>query len=515
MKKLTLFIGTFIILLISFSCKKDFSTPQSISTNQIENKASIPPFPFAWETADYMPTPPGISILVPWASGSNKNFPIDIAYDFLQSDGWELVYQTFNTTALTSPSYFALYNRYRGLLRYYLYLFPNSPTASTYVNHGIDITGSATPHILNYIGQDIVDVDIKQRSTTGIQNYQLQSTGGWYVMQYEIAYDPTIATTPYQNLNFQWYSKSINITEVNLSGQINGTLKGTITQPGSTPTLTGTGSALIKAAWEGFGISILSLPTGSTGLAAAQELKLKEGINAGISGVVKNLFSALFGGSSGSTQQVSLNLNAQIGLNGSLTNSIGLANIGLVIPGLQDGLTSPGYTPGYNNPMGIFYLSAKPKVNIVNTIYNGNSGCSGTFSGGYGFYVGPRKHDYSIDNSSFSVLFNPSVINSNPDGAQIQNYDQKLVLLEPMSYTSGSYYCPVISDGLVESVGNYTDVRVGLTNSVRSQPYYGSSIPVNLPHGNLAIRVSFDVVPNNGAPSTKIIKTFWADRVFL
>ena len=510
MKKLTLFIGTFIILLISFSCKKDFSTPQSISTNQIENKASIPPFPFAWETADYMPTPPGISILVPWASGSNKNFPIDIAYDFHQSEGWELVYQTFNTTALTSPSYFALYNRYRGLLRYYLYLFPTSPTPSTYVNHGIDITGPATPHILNYIGQDIVDINIKQRSTTGIQNYQLQSTGGWYVMQYEIAYDPSIITTPYQNLNFQWYSKSINITEANLSGQINGTLKGTITQPGSSPTLTGTGSGLIKAAWEGFGVSILSLPTGTTGLPAWQELKMKEGINSGLSGVVKNLFSALFGGSSGSTQQVSLNLNAQIGLNGSLTNSTGLANIGLVIPGLQDGLTSPGYTPGYNNPMGIFYLSAKPKINVTDIV----TGC-GSIPGGYGWLICAHSHSYAIDNTSFSVLFNPSVINSNPDGAQIQNFTQELVLIKPLPYSMGNGAGIPTSDGTVESIGDYTDVRVNLTYSDRGQPQYGNLIPFHLSHGELGIRFSFDVVPNSGAPSTKIIKTFWATEIFL
>jgi hypothetical protein len=508
----------FFYLLISFSiiigCKKNISIPESIETNQAQNNASITPFPFSWETADYMPTPPGTPILVPWASGSNKNFPVDIAFDFKKSDGWELVYNTFNTTALTSPSYFALYNRYRGLLRYYLYLFPSTPTASTYVNHGINISGSATPHMLNYIGQDIVEINTKLRSTTGIQNYQLQSTGGWYIMQYEIAYDPSISSTSYQALNFQWYSKSINITALNLSGSINGTMTGSITQPGSTPNIGGTINSTVKGVFELLAKSALT--AGGTGLLPFQADKLLEGINSSSSGIVKNIFSAIFGGSSGSTQQITLSLNAQIGLSGSSTSSTSLADIGLVIPGLQDGLTSPGFTPGYNNPMGVFYLSAKPKIKIVDVV----SGGGVSVPGGFGAQGVPHRHTYTIDNTSFSVLYNPSVINSLAVGAQILNFKQEITLIEPAPYFN-SFNIPsaVTSDGVVEQVGNYTDVRANLTNSVRYQIFYGgpggAGIPFHQSHGKLGIRFSFDVVPNNGAPAAKVIKTFWADELYL
>lgn len=493
------------------SCKKNSFSPDSIEIKNTENISPISPFPFDWETADYMPTPPGNPILVPWASGSNKNYNTDIAFDFKKSDGWVLVYNTFNTTALTSPTFFTLYNKYRGILRFYIYLPPTTPTSSTYINHGINVSGSATPNILNYIGQDIVDINTKQLSTTGIQNYQLQSTGGWYVMQYEIAYDPTISTTPYQNLNFQWYSKSVNITQVNLSGAINGTLKGTISQPGSTPSVGGTITQLVSGAYEVTGTTFLGLAVGGSGLTTDVENKLKQSITDGLSsGIVKNIFSALFGGSSGTTQQVDLVLNAQIGLQGSFTNSTGLANPNLVIPGLSGSQTAPGYIPGYDQPLGVFYLSAKPKINITDVV----SGSG--ISTGYGSQVVPHKHTYAINNSSFSVLYNPAVINNNSDGAHIENLKQELFLVKPTPLVT-SPYNSITTDGIVEQIGNYTDARSGITYSNAYQSYYpgSTSIPFHQSHGPLAIRISFDIVPNSGAPRTKAVKAFWADQVFL
>jgi hypothetical protein len=492
------------------SCKKDIAVGDSIAIDNNENKAPIPPFPFSWETADYMPTPPGTPVLVPWASGSNKNYNIDIAFDFKQSDGWELVYNTFNTTALTSPSYFALYNKYRGLLRFYLYLFPATPTASTYINHGINIAGSATPSILNYTGQDIIDMNVKLRSATGIQKYQLQSTGGWYVMQYEMAYDPSITSTNYQNLDFQWYSKSTNITEVNLSGAINGTLKGTITQPASAPSLGGTIISLTRGTYEIMGTSFLNALLSETGMDSTAYAKTHQSITSALSsGIIKNIFSAIFGGSGGSTQQVSLTLNASIGLAGNMTSSTGLANTSLVIPGLSGSQSAPGFIPGYNDPMGVFYLSAKPKVNTLDEV-------SGTaIHYGYGYTAVPHRHTYTIDNSSFTTLFNPAVINSNTNGAHIENFQQQLALLTPVGAINAGPNGWFTSDGTSEDVGDYKDVRVSLSYSNRYQSAYGTTLPFHQTHGPLVIRFIFDVVPNNGAPRTKMVKTFYADEVFL
>jgi hypothetical protein len=61
--------------------------------------------------------------------------------------------------------------------------------------------------------------------------------------------------------------------------------------------------------------------------------------------------------------------------------------------------------------------------------------------------------------------------------------------------------------GVQEVIGNYTaftGTNVGTTYTmVRNQP----------PNNSVAIRVSFNVVPNDGAPSSLIVKTFFANLV--
>jgi len=175
-----------------------------------------------------MPTPAGTApILVPWASGSNQLFNPEIAFDFKHADGWSLVYNTFNTTQLSPPYYFALYNKYRGILRSYLYIAPGNPTPSTYFSDGLSLAGSGTSSSLAF-GQDVADVATPLKSIAKIQSYQIQSTGAWYATQYEVAYDPGISGQNQQNLNYVWNINSVNLSSVTLNGTSNGTLTGTL-----------------------------------------------------------------------------------------------------------------------------------------------------------------------------------------------------------------------------------------------------------------------------------------------
>ena len=114
--------------ILTTGCKKDLNG--SVAANGTDG---ITPFPLNWETVDYMPTPSGTTILVPWANGSVKGFSSDIWYDFKSSDGWSLVYNTFNTTSLPANPWFALYNKYRGLLRIYVFVTTNGFVASDYL----------------------------------------------------------------------------------------------------------------------------------------------------------------------------------------------------------------------------------------------------------------------------------------------------------------------------------------------------------------------------------------------
>lgn len=487
-----LFIAT--SMLIFSSCKKDIKALESLGVDPSENKAPIPPFPFAWETADYMPTPPGISIQVPWASGANQMFSPDIAYDFLQVDGWELVYNTFNMTALTSPSFFALYNKYRGLLRFYIWLPPGSPAPSTYINSGLNLSGSGTSSMLNYIAQDAVDINVNQRDNVKAEGYQLQATGGWYATQYEICYDPTISGISYQDLNMVWNTQSINLTNIELFGTQTGTLKGTISQPATGFNISASGlpTSLAQGALHATGLGIWNNNSASA-LGLPQNIydAIKSGLTSGLSGVVKNLLSGIFGGSSGSTQQVNLTLNTQIRLQGSLTNNSGLGMPTLVIPGSLNSQSAPGFIPGYNSPMGIFNISAKPTVSVSTTVQ--------TIQAGMYSVLLQFSSTLSINSGSFQTLFNPALLAN----ASIQNFKQELVLLNPSP--------PYSTNGVLETIGNRT-AYTGVTSYVQRFTFSISSqgnFQLNPTFGTLAVRFSFDVVPNNpNVPPSKIVKTF-------
>jgi hypothetical protein len=141
--------------------------------------------------------------------------------------------------------------------------------------------------------------------------------------------------------------------------------------------------------------------------------------------------------------------------------------------------------------MGVFNISARPTISVstaVQTIWTS-------------FYAAQLQFSstLTINNSSFQTLFNPAVLSS----AQIQNFKQELVLLNPTN-------TPYSTDGVLETIGSnaaYTGVTSyvqRITFSMGSQGNFN----LNQTFGKLAIRFSFDVVPNNGAPRSKVVKTF-------
>lgn len=505
--KICIFIS--LIMLSLNSCKKEELLVKDTRVTEADpSLAGTLPFPFAWETANTMPTPAGPTILVPWASGSNQQFDPALAFDFKKLDGWELVYNVFNTTSISSPMFFMLYNRYRGLLRVYLYLPPSTPTPSTYINHGLKLSGSGNSSMLNFIAQDVVDAGIKVAATTQTETYQLQATGGWHVFQYEIAYDPGIASTSYQTLNFVCNTQSYNITQFNLYGKITGTLTGTVGQAATAPSISlpGTATSIIKGVLSGVSTGGITAALAGANVDTAIKSAAEKALQKGLTGFVENVFNAVFGGGSGGVQQqVNIKLNADIGLQGTSVTSTGLGNFTLAIPGSTNSIGAPGYSPGYDKIMGVMNLSAKPKIKSQDVISGGGFGV------GYGVMAVPHRHTYSIDNTSYSVLFNPAVINGTATGAQIQNLKQEIVLFNAGYPSWGQSF---VTDGLKEQVGS-TIVFTNPTYSIQHQLSYGPSTPFNQTHGKLAIRVSFDVVPNNGATRVKVVKTFSATEVFI
>lgn len=105
------FIGFFTIC----SCQKEDIINVETANNPSPVSTRVIPTPdFDWENADWMPTPTGQTrIPAPWiGQGSiSSTYGIDVVNDRKSSNGWELVYNTFdpNATTLVNP-YFILYN---------------------------------------------------------------------------------------------------------------------------------------------------------------------------------------------------------------------------------------------------------------------------------------------------------------------------------------------------------------------------------------------------------------------
>lgn len=480
----SIFLAIFLILTLFSSCKKELAN-STIIVN--ESKDGILPYPLDWETANFMPTPPGTSILVPWGSGSNQTFSPDLALDYKATDGWVLVYNTFNTTALSNPKQFMLYNKYRGLLRLYLYLDPNTPNPSSNITHSLSLssTGGATSSILNFAGKDVIDISAPNTTTVSeIQQYQIIATGSWYVFQFEMAYDPTISNFSYQNLNLLWSAGSTNITEANLAGSINGSLKGTIGTPAGPPSII---NALGKGVVTITGLAVLS--NNPTLLPSLIQSKVQGALQDGLNGSIHDLFNGIFGGNSNNAQEVNLHFNADLKITGTLINSSGLLYNVFAIPGTANSQNAPSFSPGYTQPLGVFNISNRPQVKVTSVRTTPPPNWDGLPTR---YYV----NSFSLQPASFSTIINPALSGI----ATVQVLYQTVFLPESVVDPTNHFY----------SYNAYKE-QIGQSVYYEGTPMDGTQI--NAGPGLAVVRMVLKVTPVNGAPPSTIVKTFLADLV--
>jgi hypothetical protein len=492
----------FFILYLS-SCKKDTTDISSVSVqNKQAQNGPIPSYDFDWETATYMPSAASSSynpIPVPWNSGTTAIDP-NLVSDYKKNDGWKLVWNTFTpTTILGDQNYtyfFGLYNVYRGLLRVYLWHLANS-NATTYVNHGLSLYGSGSP-ILNFNATDIVDASANKSTFTQILKQQMTSAQGtWFVFQYEMAYDPNMANTSFPSFGLSWQPQWVNLSNITLNGTQTGTIEGYVGNPNA-------GFNFGGLAQEGALTFLGKLNYAQLlGIVDAKdgEKPYTDAFNEASGGIVKGFFSGILGGSS-STQAVNLTINTQIKLQGNLISNGLVADKKFVMPGQSNNQTADGLIPIYSDVLGVFNVIGTPQINLApnywtNTVedpYNGGvcdvSGCDLTMW---------------LDDNSLNFVWNPAIINSSPSGATIQNIKKDIIALVPNG--SGN-----------EKIGNQE--AISFNNLASGTPAYmsfgtgGSCTSLGLIYTpQFAVRVSFDVVPNNGAPKSTIVKTFLSNQL--
>jgi hypothetical protein len=377
------------------SCQENgIMDDQTLSTLSPSSQTrSVIPDTFDWENADWMPTPSGQSrIPTPWVGQGSlaSMFGLDVINDRKKSDGWELMYNTFTKNApgnLENP-YFVLYNKYRGLLRIFLYTTTQFISPSTYLQDGISVISNQKTTLLNFLGSEFVDGS-KERSS--YQQMQPAPSDGsmplasnkWYMMQYEMAYDPNISKIPYNQVQLNWDVNYYNVENINMGGEIQGTINGTIGGSSDnnmfTPLKT-LGTTIGKGVLAGIGVNTIhkntiDKETGENKLGLSKETfkDVTNGVNSALSaaagdlpGAIIGLFSAIIGGSNTTPLPVSLNVSANITLKGTGTNSGSFPSmpVSFWMPGTNIPYSAVGYIPLYGKSLGVVNFIGKPDIII-------------------------------------------------------------------------------------------------------------------------------------------------------
>ncbi|OQP42809.1 hypothetical protein A4H97_11655 [Niastella yeongjuensis] len=427
----------------------------------ITGNTTVPPsktkynFVFDWENTQFMPVVPGHpAVPVPWSDQTIRNYDPGLRYDYKKSDGWELVYNSFSDTLDAADPFFILYNKYRGVIRYYTYnVRESNPTVANYrsIVNIMSVNGEVNgmTHMLNFADQLIVDMNVNSDRAVLMEPWPF-TQNAWYLSQYEIAYDGNLHDLTWDKFLLGWSFNFVRPLELSLNNKPAGNKMLFLQSPGfnflfNLGTTIGTNmQAHIKSVG---GLDELS------------------GIFSG--SVVSNLKQTIFDSTAGNK------------LNATLVPQLNMADTKVDVPALirlyPDGvgyirlnLASPGFDhsnvigfgPSFNEPLGIFYLGAAPVINHTKV-------------------DGPLSEQYTLDVASIEYKINPFT----QAYATIRNFRQEIVAVA------------------TNETPNLTEAHL----------YQGQQLKASAPLNILGVRVSLEVVPKNGSAPVKIIKTFKAD----
>lgn len=388
LKKNRLFLV--LCLIVFFSCKNDVIEQSFIHESMPDTRSVMPDY-FDWENADWMPTPTSQTpIPVPWVGQGSLSslYGLDVLNDRKASEGWSLVYSTFTTngnSSLINP-YFILYNRYRGIMRIFLYTTTQFVAPSTYLQDGLTIVSNHSTSLLNFLGTDMVDATSNRSSYQQVQpappdGSMPLASNKWYMMQYELAYDPDMASLPYNEIQLSWNMNYYNIDSISLGGKLVGSVNGTVGTSSSSnnmfSSLMNGGKVIGTGALSVIGQKVItnsrrdSIGNNSLGLAKSVFNAIDKGIKSAISaasgnlpGAIVNIFNALIGGNSGTQTSVNLTMSADIKLTGSGKSSGSFPSmpISFWLPGTLFSSNVIGFVPLYNKPLGVINFKGKPDL---------------------------------------------------------------------------------------------------------------------------------------------------------
>ncbi len=523
MKKLWIFLAFCCI-----SCSKT-DLPHIVSEDLPLTRA-VPTIEFDWEDCDYMPTPPGQSAIPsPWVGSGSiaSEFGMEITNDRYRKDGWTLVYNTFEATApgpLVNP-YFILYNKYRGLLRIYLYLTTQFVTTSQSLQDGLSVVSPCQTSLLRFLEQPIVDVT--QKGPSYYTEVHISTETGpspaaankWYMFQYELEYDPALSTLSNNQIQLSWFVNYMQVSELKLTGLIDGTIKGTVggtIGDGGSDNIVdhfaSTGKLAGTAALAGIGMNFLNKnktnDRGGNKLGISESVfrSIEGGVSKALSnafkdlpGAVMDLFSSIFGfGSGNQPMLVDLRFRAHLSMEGEITSkgSFPSMPVSFWVPGTNIATNSPGYIPMYNKSLGIVGFNSLGTLPTIKTHadihqYIEKDPYDGSERPYNAIYLDFPAYDYSN-----YLIINPEVKNI----ADVAVSQQLFIDGRPLTKLNHYY------------LGEF------------GRPMFGSINYPDNPYPNLIVQFKIVVTPKNGDNPSIIIKSIklkedrdetWHDVVYI
>lgn len=497
-KMMHIFLYALMYILVFTSCKEDSLTntftPQKKTTTR-----AVPTEWFDWENADWMPTPPNQApIPTPWVGAGSiaSLYGIDIVNDRKVIDGWELLYSTFDSQSpgeLINP-YFVLYNKYRGLMRIFLYITTEFVTTSSYLQDGLSVVSNHSTSMLNFLGQDMVDASKTQNKYLQIEPAPSDgasplASNKWYMMQYEIAYDPNLSQIPYNEIQLNWNLSYYDINKFSFGGKQEGELKaimGSSSQDNNIISqLTNVGEKAGTGIIAGIGESFISKyavdpkssedhKNNTVGLPNSLFSSISKGLSSAVStavgglpGAAFSLLNAVFGWGGSSSQAIPYNytLSTTITLDGTGTNSGSFPSmpISFWIPGTNMVSTATGYIPLYNNILGVVNFTGTPTIRTYLLTCQDKYGSTTDY-----YYASQSSDDYSK-----YLIINPEVLKI----ADVSIRKQEIVGLyeSPTSYVKGNHF----------------------------EQYLFYEPPIN----RLGVRFMIEVKPKDGGSPSIIVKT--------
>lgn len=515
-----------IIFFFIFSCSEnEIIDDNFMRNNELKTRSIQTPY-LDWENADWMPTPPNqAKIPSPWTGQGSlvSTLGIDVLNDRMACDGWELLYNSFdaNLPQLINP-YFILYNKYRGLMRIYLFITTQFVTTSSYIQDGLSVVSTKPTSILNFLGQDAVDATVKKDLYLQIQSAPYDNScplasNKWHMLQYELAYDPELANIPYNQIQLSWFLNYCDVHSISISGNQSGTLSGTIGTSESynnnvVKSLTNAGKGVGTVVLAGIGKSFIDHNAigsdGSNKLGLSKEIfqSISKGVTSGLSSAVGGLpslgmsiLSAVFGGGSNSTP-VSLTMKTKIELTGKISSygSFPSMPISFWMPGTLISPNAVGYLPNYNNVLGVLNFNGKPEIQL----------CYSEFC--RKIPDEPFDPDYTTEYSEIKVYPESKTIDFssyliiNPKVSAIADIN---ILNQELVFVTGVESTKIGQDDIPMGCSKDNPVMFVIDNR-GGATRYPMGIYINMNSVTVGVRMTIRVSPKNNAPSSTIIKTF-------